>query len=426
MSSDRAGERRRALVLAYTWTEARSLKHVASELARLGWAVDAVAVQRAAYHELTRSGRRIGNATGVVGSDCPLRVRSVLAQRRPDVVVLGNDAMPYCRWLIEAAQEAGARVVLIQEAPTQYAVTSTVRRGPESIYHQWCRVKFLFWSALANRRLKSLLSVALCTLTGRCRIVPGYGHAEVDLLCVGTEAIARRYAAAGSKARRIVATGIPELAKMRPADSTQYDVLLLTQNLDGPGWCTPARKVAFFRDVVRIVREELPGARILCKCHPQERVDEYGCLGVDAFEEDLGAAIASSRMAVSVCTTAFIDVFCNGKSAVAYVPEFVDVPEKEIFTDVLLDMDEMGLVVRTETEFRAVVRRQLARASAEEPVAEFRRRYDLCLDGNAAARIASEVSRLVIDGSGLDGRRQPESLTTGMKMGRPDNSMRGP
>lgn len=324
----------------------------------------------------------------VIGRDLPLNADRLLRDTSPAVLVLGADSLYFPGKLLEAAKRQAVATVLVQEAANELVPQLEVRKRLGSLLRQPSRAFFRGRTLLANGDLLALLSLALRTLLGRPRTVPGYGFGEVDLFCVATERVRRVYEARGARAKRIVATGIPELFPAIALQAVRYDYLILTQPFDVGGFVPHGWKQSFFGRLARIIGEVRPGARILWKFHPSEQAREYEALGDLAVAGDLATAIALSDVVVSVHSAALCAALANGRPAIAYVPPELRAATENMIVD---EMSRLGLLVDDDRGFALLLQRLADhREEAWKPAAA-RETFALCTDGHAGGRVADLI-----------------------------------
>lgn len=386
-------------------TDARSLLAVASELRARGIAVQVFVLGGPGSDAVRALARAAGPEPPVIGKDASLDATRLLRATHPVVVVIGADCLYFTARLIEAARKEGIRTVLVQEAANEIVPLLEVRKPLTALLRQPARAWFRIRTQLANRDAFSLFALAAPTLFGRVRQVHGYGFGDVDVFCVATERVGDAYRARGARARRIVATGIPELVPTIALQRVEYDYLLLTQPFDVGGFAPHGWKQAFFRNLVRVLRAVSPRARILCKVHPTEREDEYEDLGVTDFSNDLATAIACSDVVVSVHSAALCAAIANGRPAIAYVPPALCANTENM---IVAEMSRLGLLVSEDDAFAALLRRLTHdRSSVWDPAAA-RAAFGPCLDGRAAQRVADLVeAETSIAAASLGGRSVP-------------------
>jgi len=380
--------RRAAAVVLCSPTDARSLLAVAAELRGRGVPVRIYVLGGPGCRAIEESARMAGWDHAVIGREAPLNADRLLRAAEPAVVVMGADSLYYSRQLLEAARRRSVRSVLVQEAANELVPRLQVRKPISALLRQSARAWFRIRTQLAHGDILSLLALAVPTLLGRPREVHGYGFGEVDLFCVATERTHQAYEARGARARRIVATGIPDFLPTIHLNPPKYDYLLLTQPFDVGGFAPSGWKQEFFRNLVRIIRRLSPDARILCKFHPSESAAEYGDLDETAVSDDLIDAISCSDVVISVHSAALCAALANGRPAIAYVPLELRKNTENMVVD---EMSRLGLLVADDAEFERLLDRLAHQRSQTWDPAAARATFSLCLDGRATQRIADLI-----------------------------------
>ncbi len=371
--------------------DARPLVAVAKELVNRQVPVRVYLVGRPGWRAAQAIVEEAGFAGAVIGKNKPLNTSRFLRGEGLAAILLSIDALYWHSTLITTARRLGIVSVLVQEAANELIQTIAVRKGPGVLLRQldraWFQARAMFW----NGGILSLAKLVGQTILGRPRHMAGYGFHEVDLFCTATERIASIYRSRGARAHEMAPTGVPELIPAIESRPTEYDYVVLTQPFNIGGLLTPREKKAVFSELVGVIRDAHPNARILCKVHPSEDASEYEGLHVDAFADDLAEAIAVSRIAVSVHSASLLTALANGRLAIAFVPPMLG-QSKNI---VMIELEPFGLVVHDAHSLARLVTRIRRGELTPDDVRHVRQAWSDCVDGKAAARIADRVCGLL-------------------------------
>lgn len=369
-------------------TDARSLLVVRAALESRGITTLACCGAGPELDGIAALARDAGVPLRVIGDDLPINADALLAAVRPRVVVMGADSLYLTQRVIASASRAGVATVLVQEAANEYTPDARVRKSLRTAMLDMSRARFRARLMLAHADWRGLLRLATDTLLARRRVVPGYGFASVDLFCVADESVAHSYRSRGSRAARIVATGIPHLIPALPAGiQPDHDFLVLTQPFELSGFMAPGRARDLYIDMVQSLRRAVPGCRVLGKLHPVESPAAYDGVGFDAIESDLATAVARARVSVSVHSAALAVAMAHDRAACAFIPDWLSEGADNMIVQMLGDR---GMVARDAAAFE-----RIASAAHRENHAATHRAFPLCTDGLATQRIADAIVSLM-------------------------------
>ncbi len=383
------------MIVLASAADTRSLLPVAAELAARGVPLRVLVLGGPESGAVRTLARAAGWDPAVIGCGAPLNARRLLRTTDPAAVVLGADSLYFAARLLEAARRSAVRTVLVQEAANELVPLLRVRKPATALLRQPARVWFRLRTQLAHRDLSSLFALVAPTLLGRSREVRGYGFGDVDLFCVATERVGQAYRARGARARRIVATGIPDFVPAIALRPVSHDYLLLTQPFDVGGFAPHGWKQGFFRNLVRIIRRTSPSARVLFKFHPTERAAEYGDLGRVDVSDDLAGAISCSDVVISVHSAALCAAIANGRPAIAYVPPALCANTENMVVE---EMRRLGLLVSDDDAFAKLLERLAHHRSEAWDAEAARASLALCVDGGATRRIADLIEEEMVAG----------------------------
>lgn len=344
-------------------------------------------VERAYSHQIDRG---VADAIRVYGRETPWRIRRLLRATRPAVVILCNDTLDLSRIFINEAHKLSLPVVLVQEGAQSVDSTWVVRYSLRSTVSQAAKAAQIVKILVANGEVGRLATWAVRVATGSRLVKDGYGQSAVDLFCVMDETVAASYRRAGSRAARIVPTGIPlnlpVLAAFRRASSPAPAALILTFPYAKAGRLTAAAQRELYEEIATIARAAL--GTVILRRHPRDRDMEYN-LNATMAEGTFAEACARATLAVGIASTALLEASLLGALPIAYTPG----PWVEK-TAALVVLEKHQLVARTREELRETMLKFASSAAASEKCAAVARDVQV-ISHDAESRIAANIRALL-------------------------------
>ncbi len=219
----------------------------------------------------------------VTGTNAPLNAEKILQQYQPDVVVMANDSLIVNRFIIRACDKKNIPTVLIQEAPSagQFMPVSSAKRPFSWILRNISHGLYLSRAYIANLAFAELFHSTWSVVRRKSIGHRGYGFANVSLFCVFSEYDTEGYLSNGSRAQRIVATGLPGLSVQyqlfQPKFFKKYDFVLFT-TCEGQTLMSENDQLEMYHQMVEAIWAVQPDARIGIKYHPLENKNKFEML----------------------------------------------------------------------------------------------------------------------------------------------------
>ncbi len=261
----------------------------------------------------------------VTGKHVSLSAEQIINQYRPNIVVMANDSLIINRFIIHICNNNCIPTVLIQEAPSAnyYLPISSAKRSILWILKHYKDALFLSRSYIANDALGELCRATLRTISRRSIGNRGYGFANVSLFCVFSEFDMNSYRDNGSKARRIIPTGIPAIIdfsqSFNPQSPKDYDFILFT-TCEGQVLMTEDEQLDIYHQIVGTLRFVQPNARIGIKFHPRENRQKFYNLEGVHIVDTMDQAFTQGRMMIGTITTVLTQALLTGYPIVTYQP----------------------------------------------------------------------------------------------------------
>ncbi len=272
-----------------------------------------------------------GVTFNITGIDASLNAEKLLDHFRPNAIVMANDSLIINRFVIRACNRRDIPTILIQEAPSagQFTPVSSAKRPLSWILRNMEHGLYLSRAYLANRAFGELFHSGLSVIQRHSIGNRGYGFADVSLFCVFSEYDAEGYSKNGSKAKRIVATGLPGLFDLSESYETEsqkkFDYVIFT-TCEGQTLMTESDQLSLYSRLISAIRSFNPNAKIGIKYHPLENKKKFHALENVEVIDTLEDAFFYGKVMVGTITTVLVQSLLRGHPVVVYQPRSYDWP----------------------------------------------------------------------------------------------------
>lgn len=267
--------------------------------------------------------RKQGIDYRTTGINAPVCARQIIEQYMPDVIIMANDNTIINRYMVRDAATLGIPTVLVQEAILSYISMVTAKRSVYWLFTHLGTAVFLTRAYLANDKLGTWCGVVAKTIMRTPLMNRAYGFNNVSLFCVLSEYDAENFLNHGSKAKRIVVTGIPGLVNSRhfhkPSCERDYDFVLFT-SCESQFYMKPNEQLSLYCDLVEAIRKVTPDAKIGLKLHPLEDKRVFNALSGIEHVDSMESALSRGKVMVGTSTTVLFETLLSGYPTIMYQP----------------------------------------------------------------------------------------------------------